>query len=460
MKLRIREKLAAALGMAALMLLLSGCGVSLFRSAEDLFVQPQLPEEYENLNATIEQVRGSLDAEQTSPLTGGNTSAIQPLDLDSDGTEEAAAVFFRSNSSDDPQPLKVYIFRMGSDGTYQIAYRLQGEGNNISSIAYRDLDGDGKLEVAVSWQLANRMYVLSVYSLGLSGATELIHTTYNESYVLADLNGDGLRELIVIQRDDTGEGYSRASYYTYQEGVLALTSEAALSANVEDVTAVRTGVLTGQIPAIYVTSLCDGGQVTDILIFRDGALVNATLNEESGISSYTLRSYLDVSVTDINSDGVLEVPVARTLPNVDQGSAATYWLTYWRQFDAQGQATVACITYHSIDDGWYLILPSEWDGQIAVKRDDGQNHRGERAVVFYHWEEDGTATRFMTIYRLTGANRAARAKLGSRQVLRTTSSTTYAVEFASGGWDCGLTVDQVKERFDLITTEWSTVDNT
>ena len=147
MKASFRTWLSVWLGAAVFMLLLSGCGVSLFRSAEDLFVQPQLPEEYKNLNATIEQVKSSLDAEQTAPLTGSNTSAIQLLDLNSDGEEEAAVAFFRSNSSDDPQPLKIYIFRMGSDGTYQIAYRIQGEGNNVGSIAYRDLDGDGIVEI-------------------------------------------------------------------------------------------------------------------------------------------------------------------------------------------------------------------------------------------------------------------------------------------------------------------------
>ena len=124
------------------------------------------------------------------------------------------------------------------------------------------------------------------------------------------MNGDGLRELVVIQRDDTGESYSRASYYTYQDGMLVMTSEAALSANVNDVTSVRTGVLAGQTPAIYVTSDCEGGQVTDILAYQDGGLVNVTINQDSGISNYTLRSYTGVSVTDINNDGVLEVPVA------------------------------------------------------------------------------------------------------------------------------------------------------
>lgn len=87
--------------------------------------------------------------------------------------------------------------------------------------------------------------------------------------------------------------------------------------------------------------------------------------------------------------------MALALPSVRASSETTHWIIYWRQFDALGHATVACITYHSTEDGWYLILPSSWDGQIAVERDDRENHRGEQAVVFYHQEYDGSLTRFM-----------------------------------------------------------------
>ena len=32
-------------------------------------------------------------------------------------------------------------------------------------------------------------------------------------------------------------------------------------------------------------------------------------------------------------------------------------------------------------------------------------------------------------------------------------NTIYAAEFRDG-WDCGLTEDEVRERFRLITTDW------
>lgn len=440
-----------------LALILSGCRMSLFKSAEDLYAQPQLPEGYENLNTTIQTIVNAGDVEQAAPQSGSNTSAVQLLDLDGDGTEETAVAFFRSSSADDPKPLKIYLLRTGNDGAYNIAYKLEGEGTSVNSIAYQDLTGDGNKEVVVSWQLTTRANVLSVYELGPMGAVELAHTTYNESYVLADLNRDGRRELIVIQRDDTGSERSQASCYTYEDGMLVLTSSANLSEGVLDVTSVRTGVLAGHTPAIYVTSKRESGQVTDIFAYEDGGLVNVTLNPDSGVSNDTLRDYEAVGITDINNDGVLEVPAAQMLPALGANSAA-HWVIYWRQFDRNGSATVACITYHAVNDGWYIVLPSDWAGRISAERNTEESYRGEWSVTFYHWDDDGVAAPFMTVFRLTGNNREVRARKDGREPILSTNTATFAVKFMKEGWDCGLSTDRLKERFSLITTEWSNDD--
>ncbi len=438
---------------------LSGCDFELIRPMDELYTAPHLPQEYQELDEAVQSMMSELNAGIVTPLSGSNTTAVQLLDLDGDGEEESAAAFFRVTDSedlDDLQPMRVVLFRKDSEGNYEVSYVLVGEGNDVNSVAYEDLNGNGVKEVIVSWQLTAQAYVLVVYSLSRSDSSELMRTTYNESYVLADMNGDGFKDLVVIQRDDTGEDAGRAYFYTFQENTLTVNSAPSLSENIVDVVSVRTGVLDGQVPAVYVTSDCTGGQVTDILAYLDDGLVNITKNQETGISSDTMREYTSVSVMDINQDGVLDIPVSMRLPGVEEGTQGA-WLTYWRQFDAEGNSTVVCITYHAVSDGWYLVLPNDWDGQIAIETDDRENYRGERSVIFYHRSsEEDTMERFMTIYRLSGNTAVARATLGSRELLLSPdSSTAYSVEFAKDGWDCGLDADQVAARFSLITQEWS-----
>ncbi|MEG0322119.1 MAG: hypothetical protein RR606_08015, partial [Oscillospiraceae bacterium] len=105
--------------------------------------------------------------------------------------------------------------------------------------------------------------------------------------------------------------------------------------------------------------------------------------------------------------------------------------------------------------GWYIVLPDWWYGGITVSRRD-LSSTGERRMVFSRWNgETKEPIDFLTIYTLTGANRASRAAIGNRQPLLEDVSTIYACEFAKDGWDCGLDKDGLLERFHLIRTAWS-----
>ena len=64
----------------------------------------------------------------------------------------------------------------------------------------------------------------------------------------------------------------------------------------------------------------------------------------------------------------------------------------------------------------------------------------------------------MTVFRLTGNNREVRARKDGREPILSTNTAAFSVKFMKEGWDCGLSTDRLKERFSLITTEWSNDD--
>jgi len=121
-----------------------------------------------------------------------------------------------------------------------------------------------------------------------------------------------------------------------------------------------------------------------------------------------------------------------------------------------GRAWPVCTTYHNVQDRWYLVLPEAWEGQLTLSRRDNTVN-GERAVIFYRWQGVSVEpTPFLTIYRLTGANREFRSTMGNRFVLLTDSDAIYAAEFYKNEWDCGMDQETLKANFNLIRTEWST----
>lgn len=450
MKHRIR---LAVLG-AALGLCLSGC---IFQPVDNLYALPVLPQEYRDLQSTIDATMSELGAEYATINYGSNTSTIQLLDLDGDGEQETAAVFLRVTSAEE-KPMRVCLFRQDSDETYRQYVMISGEGTSINSVAYEDLTGDGSRELIVSWQLGAGVHILSAYSFSRSGANELMTTTYNEGYTTVDLDQDGVRELIIFQQDTTGEGYNLAEYYVYQDGVMVLSSTGALSDGLRDVIRAESGMLSDGRPGVYVTLEMESGYVTDVLTLVQSELTNVTRDAESGVSLSTGWSNTEASATDINSDGVLEIPRPQQLTPPDpENSSASQYLLYWQQIDSQGKSATSGITYHSFTDGWYLTLPNGWDiNNITVARDDGLGGRGERAVVFYYWaDREQDPKKFLTIYRLTGSNRTARSKQPGRTVLSSDGTAIYCAALDPKVWNCGLDEEGLAQRFRLITAAWS-----
>lgn len=445
----------ALLGLMLMLVALcaSGC---LFRPVENLYALPILPEEYADLQATILTTMNDMGAEYATISYGDNTSTVQLLDLDSDGEQETAAVFLRATAAEE-KPMRVCLFRRDGDGDYQNVHTLQGDGSSIHSVVYEDLDGDGVKELIVSWQMSAKVYILSAYQLTSEGAEELVSTTYNEMYLTANLDGQGGKELLVFQQSSSGEGSNQAEYYRYQDGTMTMASGALLSDNLVDVQSAQLSRLSDGSRAVYVTSSTETGVLTDILVLTDVGLRNVTRSPATGTSAATTRTYTDVAVADINGDGILEVPMPMPAAALDMEGTSGYYMIYWCQFDSQGSIAVSCATYHSTSDGWYLMLPNGWLGNITVARNDTLSNRGERSVVFYRLpeEEGGKPVAFLTIYRLTGSNRITRANLPGRFIIRSDSSNVYAGLFHDVDWDCGIVQEELIQRFSMITAEWS-----
>lgn len=453
----VKRRVFRSVGLCAMLLCLtlSLCGC-MFEQSEGLYALPILPEAYSQLQSTIQDVMDQQGAEYATISSGSNTSTVQLLDLNDDGEQEMAAVFLRVTSAEE-KPLRVCLFRKGADNDYRLTYVVEGDGTSINSISYEDVTGDGTLDLIISWQMSTKVHILSAYALLDAGVSELMSTTYNESYLVTDLDRDGTKEIVVCHQDSSGDGANVAEFYDYNGGVMTMSSSAPLSNGIYGVYSMVPGKLSDGSPAVFASSLFSGGSLTDVLTVREGRMHNITLDKKMGYSQVTSRMDVGVALSDINKDGVLEIPIPMMLPQIkteEDGSEES--VIYWSQVNADGSLEVSDVTYHCQADGWYLVLPETWPENISVARDDSLSHRGERSVVFYYNSgAEGEETKpFLTIYRLTGSNRQARAMLPGRVTLYSDSTTIYAASLEPGVWDCGLEAKDLAQRFFLITVAW------
>ena len=452
MRQRIRHIILAVVGMC-LLLAAGGCGFSL--SPEDLYSLPQLPEEYTELNIRLNQVMES-GAEYAAPVSGNNIQPVQLEDLNGDGEEEAVA-FFRNAA--DERPLKIYIFTPRGQ-SYEQAAVIEGTGTSIYSVAYEDLDQDGWKELLVGWRVNTDLQALSVYTLHSGEPEELISGISYVKYAVSDLNGDELEELVVLRSDQDGNGL--ADYYCWQEGTLQPRISARITSTMAELSQqgrVKNGTLADGTPALFVTGVEESSvMATDILAVRNEELVNILLSDVTGVTS-EVAPFCALYPEDINGDSVTEVPhPVATAAGAAEDDSASHRID-WYAFSSDATSSIALRTYHSMEDGWYLVLPDSWIGQVMFSRTVGTDEN----TVTFAYRQGGTEDlrEFLRISRLTGSGREARAARGGRMILRRQPEVIYTAEFldADGGWDCAMDEEELREAFNLSTTEWAPSDS-
>ena len=445
------QRVAALLLAAVMSLTLTGC---MFRSSvEDLFTLPRVSAEYEGLSQELDDLQ-KQGYELVGPSTGQNIQPVQMVDLDGDGREEALA-FFRQ--SDGEKPLKIYVFTDNGNSYTQTAV-IEGSGLAVYSIAYSDMNGDGRMELIVGWRVSMDLQALTVYALEPGGARELARSNYVK-YAVADLNGDGMQELTVFRANQDGVG--AADCYLWKNGALTLSSTIRVSMTMAELSQqgkVTVGTLRSGEPALFVTGVAEGMRaMTDVLLLRGGELNNAVLSPTTGVSGESSR-FRALYPADINGDGVTEVPRTAALYG-EELEGDTAQRVDWISFDAAGAAIRVLSTYHAIEDGWYLQLPDGWADTIYVGRSASAD---EASVTFYMGDSrDQSYTPVLRITTLSGSNRERLAVRTGRFILGRNDGVIYAGELLKGneGWADGVTEDEVRNAFSLIAPEWSAGDN-
>ena len=425
-----------------LTLVLSGCFV---KTVDELYTLPKHSDEYNDLQNAIDGLMAQ-GAAYSAPVSGANQQSVQLADLDGDGQDEAI-VFLKTGGD---KPLGAYIFDL-IDGAYQNIAVIEGGGTAFASAEYVQLDNEGGVEILIGRKLSDQVIqTLGVYSLSDGHIVELMNANYSE-YTLADLDGDGNKDIFLI-RFDAEQAQGVAELYRFRDGQMAREPEAQLTAGVQSVRRIVAGDLTRNVPAVFTAGVYpEEGIVTDVFAFRGGSFQNVTLADEDR-AVQTVRNYY-VYATDIDTDGLIElpelVPLART-ENSDDGDS----LIQWYNLDLAGNRTVKQTTYHNFSAGWYLKLPEEWAGHLTVAR--GDEVSGVRGTAFsgYLYSPEHSEPIF-TIYAFTGEDRNQLAAADGRFVLSKKGDVTYAASFGTDRRAKGLTEEDLKAMFNYIHIDWN-----
>ena len=431
---------AVLLAVALLCSLLSGC----LKSTEELYTLPQQSDEYYELQKAIDAVLVG-GAAYSAPVSGSNQQAVQLADLDADGEDEAIA-FVKTT---DAMPLKAYIFdRIGE--SYQKIAVIEGNGSSFDSVEYVQIDGVGGLDVVIGWQVSDQVVkAIAAYSLREDGVLELMSAGYT-AYKVTDLDLDGRSELFLLRQDTAGQS-GVAEFYSYNDGVMERAPEVMMTGNVTSLKRIVTGYMDTGVPAIFVSSTNEESYIiTDVFALCDGVFQNVISRDAGSGSVAAVRNYY-VYATDIDSDGLIELPNPVELTNVTADAANTYWAIQWYNLTLEGDRVLKQTTYHNYSGGWFLVLDEDWNNLVVFR---GNEVGSTSGYVFALWPGEGELQELFTIYSFMGENSMEQASADGRFVLNQKSDVVYAAKL--GDKSLGVTEEMLKEMFHFIKVDWTT----
>lgn len=360
------KKLCAFAVSAALCLSLCGCDLFTV-DTDELLSPPQLSGDMYPIGKALAESAGSSYVLKY-PTAGRRRSAIVMEDINGDGTLEAFA--FYSTADGETATMHVNVIRYIA-GKWISSAEAAITAGGVERVDFCDLDDDGVQEILIGWEIyGSSEKQLCVYTLTEDSLSLRFQQQYT-TFTCCDLDEDGHFE-IFLQYLNTVDAVNSAMLYSFSESGVEQTTGCFMDPSVKSVADPVTADLSSGKAAVYIDEVKGAGAVTEVLFLNQGELVNPLLNTSATAeNTATLRSAA-LSCTDINDDGVIEIPTASDLPSAD-GAEKLYY-TNWCSFNGEN-LTVKAVTLTNTADGYYLFIPGRLVGNISALRDSDRHRR-------------------------------------------------------------------------------------
>lgn len=435
----IRKFLGLILSLG-LVLSLCGCEFYTMDTAE-LLNPPELSGELAPIAEVIKNTAGNGYVLKY-PSRGDYRSAVVTEDIDFDGSFEAFA--FYSTTDGETVNMHINVIDKQDDGWKSVAEQKIVAGS-VDKIEFSDLDNDGIKEVLVGWQIYGTSEMqLAVYSVGKNSLTQRLLQKYTH-FMTCNLDEDNRNEILII-KSDTTEQINKASLFALSnDGITEISSceldSAAKTLNEPIIAALSTGK-----PAVYIDEIKGVGAVTEVLFLEKGSLVNPLYQPDTRETVSTLRS-ASFTLTDINGDGIYEIPVQENVPSVTRSDVnEKLYLTNWCSFNGE-LLTVQMTTMINVNDGYYYTIPAKWSGSIAVLKDTASNFR----EIYKYNPEDmtvGSSLLYIKAVKKKDWDDGKYKAAGVAEIMND-GETSFICRISEAAAQEGLTLEDVRNNFTM-----------
>ncbi len=440
-----RRLICVVVFMLAFSFLLSSCKSSDFIKPVDSLLSPPLyHEEYKSLvDAFHSEV--SKNVVFCNPRKGDYRSAIIIEDLDGDKQNEAL-IFYRDELEN--SVARLHYFKLDG-GNWVSKTDLNGYGNEVEKLMISDMDGDGNGELIVIWRVAgvSSSNIMSVYraSNGNGSYKELSNESCSVCE-LTDIDGDSKDEIFYInQTTSSGIVQRQARAVRLSGNSIVIMGEAKVDPNISSYTSVKTEKASGDSPMrIYIDALKGESQMITELIYWDSSkaeLCAPFLDADTMSNIETLRDN-PIPSTDINNDGIIDIPVQGYLLSGEDSTNRIY-VTEWVDYSGASPVTVANSVVN-FDDNYMINFSNEEAESVNII-----NYRSQNCWVVCSVDSDGTQTELFSVLNVA-ADRWADDEFKAYFSVVEYEDSVICAYITEKGAKSGITEEQLKSRITKI----------
>ncbi len=343
-----------------------------FQPVDSLIRPPKV--EGENLSIQL-AFENSIDGDYVlkQPLSGEYRSAYIFADLTGDNDDEVIVFYSRS------QELGIVHMNVLDkiDGEWTSIADFQSVYNDIQEINFADLNGDETKEVIVGWTVFGDSYAKSMTVYQISGDNNIvlspIFTDYYSMFGVYDIDSDGNDDILSIKHTTAGNTTEyTAALMTYEADKILVSDTFTLDNSLSSVAAINFDSIDSEnLNRVFIDGYkIDGGMITDCLLWKgsEGIFERYNLSGTS-ITSISSRT-TSVLCSDINNDGIIEVPSEEYLPNISDnevnnlGQCLINWVSV-------NENSAEVIDRHIIlsQYGYRFRFSEKWLGNVTVSND-------------------------------------------------------------------------------------------
>lgn len=289
------------------------------------------------------------------PSKGEYTTSFIYCDLNGDKNNEAIAFY---EPSDELGTIDMAVLNKKDDDGWKVVYNVKGNGTDVNSVDFCDVNDDGVIEIIVCWSLISKStnFNLDVYRQinddnGYSLETIGDSVTAGE-FICADLNDDGVNDVLVFNFA-TSSSSPAAKLYSFSSNKRKLIGETKLDASINTFSSITVGK-TDQGVSVYADAVKSDGtsMVTELLYWSDyyESIVSPFYSYSTGKTTDTARKSM-IDSKDVDGDGIVEIPTDEKVSGLPDHLTAQNWVIYGNTVLSHKCYTVSCKR-----DGYSLLM--------------------------------------------------------------------------------------------------------